>query len=582
MKRPSVKQVEIRDGFWTPYLRNIREVMLPYVFDKFEEIGYLNNFREVAKRSDAKHVGPPFSDGLVMESLRGACDLYAQYPTPTLRKIIDKVAKVVCDAADADPDGFLCTCTTQNRPESRWGANGVSLVINHDLYNHGCLIEAGISHYLATGETALLDRARRAADYICRVIGPDKVNEVPGHSLPEEAFIKLYRLTGDEKYPEMVRFWYDGRGSRQGRNVCTHPQYSQASFNQDHAPFGEQRTAEGHAVRAMLCYLGAAAFTNVGAGDYRESLQAIWKNVIDKRLHISGGVGARHDIEGFDVDYNLPNDAYLETCAAVALCFWSGEMSLLWRDSQYMNVFEQALSNNVLASIGQDFMHYFYDNPLISDGSKHRWDWHGCPCCPPMLLKLYGSLSSYIYAIGESLRVDLYIGSRMEWEKGSVEQNDRRFIIDSKGRELTVYFRIPAYAHNFELWKNGEKLAVANQDGYVAVTDVWRVTDQVEVRFATSPVRVVAHAAVEADAGRVAVQYGPYVMCAEGEDDGELAEDWQPQVQDDTVMVRMSDGRRISLIPYYRWCNNGEQTMRVWLRQQGDRTRASDTLYYKW
>lgn len=122
MKRPSVKQVKIRDGFWTPYLRNIREVMLPYVFDKFEEIGYLNNFREVAKRSDAKHVGPPFSDGLVMESLRGACDLYAQYPTPTLRKIIDKVAKVVCDAADADPDGFLCTCTTQNRPESRWGA----------------------------------------------------------------------------------------------------------------------------------------------------------------------------------------------------------------------------------------------------------------------------------------------------------------------------------------------------------------------------------------------------------------------------------------------------------------------------
>ena len=581
MNRPTVGQVTVEDGFWTPYLEQLRTVMLPYVFDKFEEIGYLDNFREVAKKSDVPHRGPSFSDGLVMESLRGACDLYAQHPTPELRRIIDRITEIVCAAADADPDGYLCTFVTQNYPDSRWGANGRSLIIDHDIYDHGCLIEAGLSHFHATGERTLLERAIRAADHICDVIGPDKINEVPGHSLTEEAFIKLYLLTGEEKYREMVRFWYDGRGRREGRNICTNPKYSAPTYNQDHAPFAQQRTAEGHAVRAMLCYLGAAAFTRIGAGDYRESLKAIWENVVDRRLHISGGVGSRHDIEGFDADYSLPNNAYLETCAAVALCFWSAEMGLLERDSQYMAVFEQSLHNNVLASIGADFTHYFYDNPLVSDGTKHRWDWHGCPCCPPMLLKLYGILPGYIYALGEGLQVDLYIGSRMAWEKGTVCQKDRIFRIDSKGQPLTVAFRMPAYAHGFKLVKNGTELPFTAEKGYAVVTDVWDDADRVEVVFTYEPVRIGAHAAVEANVGRVAVQYGPYVLCVEGEEDIELAEDWLDSVKGNTVTVNTADGRKVTMHPYYQWCTQEGQTMDVWLRQAGKTQSRTDKLYYK-
>ena len=585
--RPENGKTIIQDGFWTPYLHNIRNVMLPYTFRKFEEVGYMQNFSSVANNDGEKHIGPPFSDGLVMESMRGAFDFLGTEYDPELDEMLDRLVDLVCSAAQED--GFLCTMTVQNYPEKRWGVNG-HIIHQHDLYDHGCLIEAAISQYLATGKKKMLTAAVKAANLICGYMGPGKKNIVPGHSLPEEAFVKLYRLFRDhreldefaaendvelEQYLKLAEFWYDMRGNHEDRPPNAG---FTVKYNQDHLPFAQQTTSEGHAVRATLCYTGAAAVAyELDRQDYIQALNAIWENVAQKKLHISGGIGTRHDIEGFDEDYNLPNNAYLETCAAIGNMFWNGEMSLLQAESKYYDYFEQSLYNNVLAAIGEDFIHYTYQNPLVSDGSFRRWEWHGCPCCPPMLLKIFSALNTYIYTYrpGE-LNVNLFIDSNLETDAFRISQNGKRIYVDSKGKAMKVRIRIPNYAKNFNLTVNGKLVDVTVENGYAVISAVWSQDDEIGVAFEEPVRRIFANPAVEADRGMVAFMRGQFLLCAEGIDnDGDVeftvAEDPQLTVDGDVVTGKTADGKTFRLIPYFRWCNrNNELTdskMAVWFKQ---------------
>ena len=589
--RPALREVHIEDSFWSPWLDTVRTVMLPYVLDKMEEVGYAENYRDLAARNGAKHKGPPFSDGLLLESLRGACDFLSLHPDPVLEARIDGFIELFKNAMDSD--GFLCTQTMQDYPLMRWGDNGGDIVRQHDLYDHGALIEAAIAHYLATGKTTLLTLAVRSANLICATIGKaPKKNIIPGHSLPEEAFVKLYRLFRDrreldglaaelgvkyENYLDMAIFWYEARGDRAGRFVSS---YFSDEYNQDHATFSMQNYAAGHAVRAALCYTGAAAVTyETGNEAYKKALDAIWDNVYRRKLHISGGIGTRHDIEGFDKDYALPNDAYLETCAAIAFAFWAGEMSLLDGKSEYYEGFERALYNNILASVAPDGQHYFYENPLVSDGSIHRWAWHGCPCCPPMLLKLYSSLSTYIYTLREGeVSVNLLIGSRLERSSVTLTQKDGVFTADSHGKKLTLRIRVPAWAKNPVFTLNGETFVPTVEDGFALVTRVWDGTETLALTYTPALRRIFADPAVEDDRGLVSFFHGPYLLCAEAMDNGgslDFAVAADPELrycaEDDTVLGKRSDGGDFCLIPYYRWCRRegrqSDRAMKVWLPQ---------------
>lgn len=594
--RPALSQVRIEDRFWTPYLEKIRTVTLPYVFDQFEKTGYLQNYAEVAQHTGAAHQGPPFSDGLVLESMRGACDFLALYPDAALEARMDALIALISSAAA--PDGFLSTYTMQQCPDQRWGENGGNIIHAHDLYNHGALIEAAISHYRATGKTTLLKTAVRAANLISSTIGfPPKKNVIPGHSLPEEALVKLHVLFRDTRaldafadenavhaddYLETARFFYENRGNHDVRGICPDPRFP-PQYNQDHVTFSQQTQAVGHAVRAMLCYTGAAALSlETGSDAYLPALRALWENVTQRKMHVSGGVGTRHDIEGFDIDYNLPNNAYLETCAGVGLAFFGAQMALLATDSDYFDVFERALYNNVLASVGEDFTHYFYQNPLVSDGTIHRWAWHGCPCCPPMLLKLFSALGTFIYdhnAQARKLHVHLYIGSRLSIPSLSLTQNDRTFSIDSHGKTWTLFFRVPNYATRFALCCDGKPVECAIENGYARVTGVFSPDMQWTVSFDEAPHRVCAHPTVEADRGLVCVMRGPFLLCAEGVDNGgrvdfTLAKHAALTCDGDAVTGTTADGSPFRLIPYYRWCNRDglsqqDATMAVWLRQDG-------------
>ncbi len=589
-KKMSVSEVKINDGFWTPYIKNVREITLPYVFKKFEETGYMKNYKSVAENDGKQHEGPQFTDGLLLETVRAASDFLATEYDEKLDKYLDGLIDLFSGAMAED--GYLSTVVMQDYPEKRWGENGGSIIRQHDLYNHGALVEAAVSHYLATGKTTLLLLAVRAANLICKTIGKaPKLNIVPGHSMPEEAFVKLYTLFRDDRtldgfaskngvdfnnYIEIVRFWYDARGDRENRTVDS---YFAPEYNQDHMPFSKQTEAVGHSVRAMLCYIGAAAYTlATGNEDYKETLNLLWENVANKRIHISGGIGTDHKFEGFTADYDLPNDAYLETCAGIALAFFCGEMNLIKQDSRYFDCFELALYNNILAAIGDSFTQYYYQNPLQCKDFFPRWEWHWCPCCPPMLVKIYSSLGSYIYSYDEnSISVNMYIGSTAKNEKFEIEQNEKKFKIDSFGKNVSVKFRIPAYGDDFELYVNGKKCDFETESGYAVIRGIFDKNTAIEVKFDETVKRIFANPKVEYDKGLVAFMKGKFLLCAEGIDNGgdvefTVAENPELKVCGETVTGKDADGKEFTLVPYHKWCNRIDESkqskMTVWIPQE--------------
>lgn len=597
---PEVADVVLNDGFWTPYVEGIRDIMMPYCFNKFEEIGYFKNFQSLAKNDGEKHIGPPFSDGLAIEAITGASAFLNAYYNAELDAKLDEYIDVILSAQQ--DDGYLCTCVCQDYPERKWGeGKDGDIVTQHDLYNQGTLIEAAVAHYKATKKTKLLKAAVKCANNICSYIGEKpKHNIVPGHSLPEMAFIKLYTLFRDyreldafarennvktEEYLEVVRFWYDSRGNHEGRQLC--PRFA-PEYNQDSVPFSAMRTAMGHAVRAGLCYQGAAAARReLMRDDYEKALLAIWNDVITKKIHISGGIGSRHDIEGFDSEYQLQNDAYLETCAGIALAFWAAEMNLIFKKSEYFDYFELALYNNILGAVSDDFKHYYYDNPLVNDGTKNRWDWHSCPCCPPMLLKCYSSLATYVYSYNkDELCINLYVGSKLQTEDFIVEQSDKNFTINISGGQKKVSFRIPAYADDFCLHINGEQGEYSLENGYAILILNEGIT-KLSVSYKLKLAEICANLKVEADIGKVCVMYGPYLMCAEGADnngkvDFVLAENLKFRIEEDCIKTQTAEGNEVVLIPYYKRNNrvndNQEDSkMAVWFDKKNMKNPAQIT-----
>ena len=609
LRLPEIKEVKVKDSFWTPYIDNIMEIMIPYCFKKFEETGYIDNFKNVAENNEKKHIGHTFSDGLVLETITGACDFLSAKHDSQLDNKIDELIDIIVSAQQED--GYLCTIVCQNYPERKWGEGKTGdIVSQHDLYNQGALIEASVAHYKATGKTKLLKAGVKCANNICDYIGePPKHNIIPGHSLPEMAFLRLYDLfqttpelagfanennVKTDEYLEIVRFWYDNRGNHENRNLGTlikEGRYN-TDYNQDSMAFNKMRSAVGHSVRAGLCYQGAAAARRyLMRDDYDEALNSIWSDVIKKKLHISGGIGACHDHEGFDKEFFLPNNAYLETCAGIALVFWAGEMNLISKKSEYYDIFELSLYNNILGALGNDYKKFYYDNALINDGTKNRWDWHDCPCCPPMISKCYSSLCRYIYSYNENeLCVNMYIGSEMNSAVFDVFQNDKKIRVLAKNGKKKISFRIPAYAVEFDLTLNGEKADYTIQNGYATVT-VSEGEWNFEVKYGYKIAEICASQKVEDDRGMICFMYGPYLMCAEGIDNGGkvdfiVSEETEVTMENEEMIVKDSEGNDIRLIKYCRRNNrvsenSDDSKMAVWFKKENMKNdnEAGENLY---
>ena len=593
MQFAELKDVTVTDAFWLPKLQQWGSVTANDVLNKFAERNVPDNFNKVAAgdRDTHNHSGLPWFDGLIYESIRGISDLMVTNPDAALKARVDSLVDRIALAQASEPGGFINTYTQLTENDHRWGENGGLLRWMHDVYNSGMLIEAGVHYYKATGETKLLETATKVANLMSDYMGPEpKHNIVPAHSGPEEALVKLYQLytaepelkdrinapVDPEAYLSLAEFWIDGRGHHCGlpnwggwgndeaekwikANTYadttlygTHSRPSFGPYAQDSIPLTEQQTIEGHAVRATLYLTGVASAAAVnGNQDYIDAAIRLWDNMAGRRMYVTGGVGAISFDEKFGDDYYLPSDAYLETCAAVGAGFFSQRMNEITADAKYMDEYERELYNGVLTGISLLADNYTYQNPLNST-SHSRWDWHGCPCCPPMFLKFMGAMPGFIYSHkGDDLYVNLFAGSNTTMPAGGTEvkltqttnypwQSMVTVEVDpDKDADFALNLRVPGWARSQEnpyglynsytpgavvIAVNKEEIPVAVNNGYARIERNWKKGDVVEMMLPMTPRFIVADNAVEELNDQVAIAVGPLVYCLEGCDNDDLAE----------------------------------------------------------
>jgi DUF1680 family protein len=613
--------VSIDDAFWGPRLRVNREHTLPHVYRFCRETGRIAAFR-LRWQPGMEPVPHVFWDSDVAKWLEAASYSLATQPDPTLAAQVDEVVRLIAGAQQ--PDGYLNTHFTAVEPAQRW----MNLRDWHELYCAGHLIEAAVAHFQATGQRSLLDALCRYADYIGTVFGaaPGQKRGYPGHEEIELALVKLYRVTGEQRYLRLSRYFVEERGRRphyfdleaRARGEEPHAfQQGTYAYNQSHLPVREQTEVVGHAVRAMYLYAAMADLAReVPDPSLLDACKRLWDHLCATRLYITGGIGSGRHNEGFTADYDLPNEtAYAETCAAIGLVLWGHRLLQVECDARYADVLERALYNGVLSGVSLDGRRFFYENPLASLGAHQRQEWFRTSCCPPNIARLLASLGQYIYAVSDTdIVVHLYIQSAAGMTIGghavTVRQETRypwdgriRIRLDADAPvRCALKLRIPGWCRQARLALNGEMVDLAGkrEKGYVRVEREWRPGDQVELELAMPVERMYAHPNVRQDAGCVALQRGPLVYCLEGADHpallhrivvprtAPLESRFEPDLLGGVGVIRGSatsedDGdwagmlyrtwpatqrpEAITAIPYYAWANRQAGEMRVWLRE---------------
>ena len=533
--------VKVTDSFWGQRLNASREVTIPLAFSKCEETGRYQNFVNAAHPSDTIKVGGlAFDDTDVYKTIEGASYLLQTYPDKKLAKYIDSVLVIV--AAAQEPDGYLYTSRTMNpkHPHEWAGSKRWEKVedLSHEFYNLGHMVEGAIAHYQATGKKNFLNIAIRYADCVCREIGTGEGQQirVPGHQIAEMALAKLYLVTGDKKYLDQAKFFLDQRG------------YSRTDeYSQAHKPVVQQDEAVGHAVRAAYMYAGMADVAALtGDTAYIHAIDRIWDNIVGKKYYITGGIGATAAGEAFGKNYELPNmSAYCETCAAIGNVYVNYRLFLLHGESKYYDVLERTLYNGLISGVSLDGGGFFYPNPLESMGQHQRQPWFGCACCPSNICRFIPSLPGYIYAVKDKdVYVNLFMSNTSDLKVGgkavSIEQTTQYpwngditiGINKNSAGQFNLKVRIPGWVRGqvvpsdlytysdgkrlkYTVKVNGEAVQNELKDGYFCIDRRWKKGDKVEVHFDMEPRIVKANNKVEADRGRIAVERGPIVYCAE-------------------------------------------------------------------
>ncbi|MBR2455637.1 MAG: glycoside hydrolase family 127 protein [Bacteroidaceae bacterium] len=618
--------VKVSDAFWGQRLQASRDVTIPLAFSKCEETGRYENFVKAANPSDEYEVGGlAFDDTDVYKTIEGASYLLQTYPDKKLMKYIDSVLVIV--AAAQEPDGYLYTSRTMNpkHPHEWAGTKRWELVedLSHEFYNLGHMVEGAVAHYQATGKRNFLDIALRYADCVIREIGegPDQVVRVPGHQIAEMALARLYLVTGDKKYLDQAKFFLDKRGYTSRTD-----EYSQA-----HKPVLEQDEAVGHAVRATYMYSGMADVAALtGDKGYIEAIDRIWENIVGKKMYITGGIGSTSSGEAFGKNYELPNmSAYCETCAAIGNVYVNHRLFLLHGHGKYYDVLERTLYNGLISGVSLEGNGFFYPNPLESMGQHQRQAWFGCACCPSNICRFIPSLPGYVYAVkNNDVYVNLFMSNtsnlKVNGKKVELEQTTNYpwngditiGVKKNSAGKFNLKVRIPGWVRNqvvpsdlytysdnvrlgYSVKVNGEEVKSELKDGYFCIDRKWKKGDKVEVHFDMEPRTVRANDKVAADKGRVAVERGPVVYCAEWPDNNfdvlsaymnqnpkfevEFQKDMLYGINtlktDAQVLEYGKDGRlttkdvKMTMIPYYAWAHRGRGNMSVWIAQDLEAAR---------
>lgn len=628
------QHVTLGGPFWETRMLAVRTATLNANREQCEKTGRLANFDRAASKvrgeaNPGEFQGLLFNDSDVYKMMEGWAYVIAHEPDPRRRTKLEQDLEALIARVSAAqwPDGYINTYYTlkvglENRlTREEW---------DHETYCMGHLIEAGVAHFQVTGRRTLLDVAIRAADYLVGLYQPEKLTAPPGHQELELAVVRLADATGQPKYATLAKFLVDQRG-KPHRKLDGTTYGPWGDYAQDHLPFVEQREAVGHAVRAGYLYAAATdlAMRNVdGASDYIPALDALWEDITQRRVFVTGGIGPSGHNEGFTTPYDIPTkSAYQETCASIALCLWAERMFRLHGDAAYMDQFEMTLYNAVLAGVSTKGDQFFYVNPLAcGTGSGHqRQDWFGCACCPPNVLRFLSSLSGNMYAQRDGvLFVNLYAQSDatippsplgapslregakqlpIRVKQATRYPFDGRVQVDIDGAQglKEIALRMPSWAPRdaLSIRVTSGSPGTVGTDGYIRVKPTAdRVS--IEMHFDMTPRRVQADPRVKATVGRVAVRRGPIIYAAEEADNpGGVGGLLLPV----SAMIRSSDGPNgvptlsidglrieagaagqeddadaglyraaptllpqvFTMTPYFMWANRGSGSMAVWM-----------------
>lgn len=612
-----IRQVKLKDNFWLPIVQRVQEKTIEFALEKCTEEGRFENFLIAGGEMEGDVRGAmPFDDTDVYKIIEGASNSLISSPNEELEVLLDSLIEII--RTGQEEDGYLATWRTIDpaRPPAEWvkvveGKRWESLEMSHELYNAGHLYEAAAVHYQATAKRNFLEIALKNADLMVETFGPGKIETVPGHQIIETGLIKLYRITKKKAYLELARYFLDSRGDYSSGRSSFGP------YAQDHLPVTQQDEVVGHAVRAVYMYAGmtdiAAIYQDTA---YAEAVNKLWENMVNKKMYVTGGIGARHEGESFGENYELPNKtAYNETCASIGDVYWNYRLFMLYGNHKYYDVIERTLYNGLISGLSLDGEKFFYPNALESDGVYQfnqgactRKSWFDCSCCPSNLIRFLPSVQGLIYAKKENeLFVNLYVGSEAD-----VNLNGRRIMISQttnypwdgkvsltvqtdQAVDMDLKLRIPGWAAGQVLpgslyeyanpatsptviTLNGENVASETEAGYLSLNRKWEGSTTVTIDFPIAVRKVMANELVEEDKGKVSLEYGPVVYAVEAVDNpGDFERisvsteerfqiQWNPALLDGVNVLEASGpSGNFKAIPYYAWSNRGVGKMKVWL-----------------
>jgi uncharacterized protein len=632
---PAVSDVDVR-GFWGNRIDAVADRTAMILYDRCVAAGMLDQIDpdrpvpEIRMPFHLRSDGTPdtvnvqmFWDSDVAKVIETAAYALYRKPNPDLEAKIDAIIDMFHKLQE--PDGYVNSWFIRMQPGQRWK----NLRDCHELYCAGHLMEAAVAYFHATGKRKLLDVMCRYADHIDRTFGPrpDQKPGYCGHEEVELALVRLGRATGEQRYLDLARFFVDQRGQQPhyfdveaAARGADPKQFRHRTYeyNQSHLPVRQQKKVTGHAVRAMYLYSGMAdVATEFGDDSLTEALKILWDDLTGKQMYVTGGIGPAASNEGFTDYYDLPNEsAYAETCAAVGLTMWASRMLGRGPDRRYADIMEQALYNGALSGLSTDGASFFYDNPLESRGSHHRWTWHRCPCCPPNVARTVAAIGSYMYGVAAGqVAVHLYGDSTARLSVSGVRLTltqrtdypwDGRIAITvdlDTPAAFRLALRVPGWCRRPTLIIDGDTIdtAALEEKGYLRIDRLWRGGESILLDLPMDVRAVRANPKVKADIGRVALMRGPLVYCAEEADNGtnlngviladgveqarvapldqlggaiavevdarrERWSDWDGKLYDTAKPVLEPVWARF--VPYHLWDNRTPGEMLVWMRAQ--------------
>lgn len=614
----SFQEVSLSNGFWYNRQKIISETSIYSIWKRFKETGRFEafNFNWEEGKPNKPHI---FWDSDIAKWIEAVAYIIEKKDDNVLEEAVDEIVDLI--EKHQEPDGYFNIYFTVVEPLLRWKRR-----TEHELYCAGHLIEAAVAYFEATGKDKFLNLMKKYVMHIEKVFVVDKSAAfvTPGHEEIELALVKLYRCTGEKKYLELSKFFIDNRGSDNKENYYN---WANSRYAQDHFPVRLQSTAEGHSVRATYLYCGMADLAlEYEDKELFEACKRIFKNIVNKRMYITGGIGSSYVGEAFTIDYDLPNlTAYSESCAAIGLAYFASRMLLIDVDSLYGDITERVLYNGFLSSISLDGKSFFYENPLeirpelvnrdisIDTGKgrlpiTQRKEVFDCSCCPPNIARFIASIGNFLYSSNDdTLFIHHFMPSKVVTsciggELSEIVQEtkyplDGAITVTLKSNSVkTMAFRIPNWCENYSFKLNGSDADLEVKKGYAYISRSTKETDIIDINYDMKPQLIETSPNVQENSGRVALQRGPILYCLEAVDNGPLLRDiqidgsGQYEVINDTYfgapIVKTTGYHRkledfqdqlykpfsqrlekiqLTFIPYYGFANRGETEMLVWI-----------------